>query len=168
MKDASPNDYIKICNIYSCKKCMGQPFTPIHSKNYETIDNGILKNNNTDNTIDKNNKGTTVGKKKKKDPFFVKQLTAAVLPASFLLSETVHSATQRLKTTEAAFSSLFKSEALLPSFLSLLHSMLLNQEPYNSLKKTQSLLKNAPPIKISTLSPNEIPSILALLFKKKI
>lgn len=27
MKDASPSDYLKICNIYSCRTCMGRPFT---------------------------------------------------------------------------------------------------------------------------------------------
>uniref|UniRef100_A0A915CQJ8 Metalloendopeptidase n=1 Tax=Ditylenchus dipsaci TaxID=166011 RepID=A0A915CQJ8_9BILA len=26
--DAAPSDYFKICNIYSCKKCMGKPWKP--------------------------------------------------------------------------------------------------------------------------------------------
>ncbi|KAL3103380.1 hypothetical protein niasHS_002566 [Heterodera schachtii] len=28
VKDASPGDYVKICNIYACQTCMGIPFTP--------------------------------------------------------------------------------------------------------------------------------------------
>jgi len=31
-KDASPEDYKKICSIYKCNKCMGKKFKPLKNR----------------------------------------------------------------------------------------------------------------------------------------
>lgn len=74
MNNASPNDYIKICNIYSCKKCLGKSFEPIHTKNFETTNYFKSKNNTVSNNTKNKNKNSNL-----EEPFYAKKFKTIML-----------------------------------------------------------------------------------------